>query len=151
MLASCGTSELTGKMANIDLNAKYTAQDVDDNNSKKNMIYTSDNGAQYVVTVTENLGESFGFDDVGTGDTGLPGLPQGFRMRVVRAVSPNGKVKQSFKVGKVGEAIYNEGGLITVARPGKSAGLVLAVVGVTGERKRLVTATDTGQASGDNN
>lgn len=135
-------------MAAVDINAKFSAAD-DDNDSRKWMIYTSDAGTKYSVFISENAGEVLGFDDV-DGTTIPPNLPKGFQLRKINAVSSNGKVRNSFPVGKPDTPIYVEGGTVVVARKGVTAGLTLAVTGTTGEKKRLVTAADSGQQSGDN-
>jgi len=136
-------------MANLDLNAKYTAPANADNDSRKYMIYTSDDGSEYSVLISENIGEVFGFGDI-SNSSPPPALPQYFKMRHINAVDSTGKVRNTFPVGKTGESVYNEGGTVKVARKGKADGLVLAVTGAVGERKRFATSDDSGQQSGDN-
>jgi hypothetical protein len=138
-------------MATIDINALFVAQAAEDNNSKKDMIYTSDEGTEYIVSITENIGEALGFDDVESADVGVvPNLPRGWQMRKILFVDSSGNVKGSYPVGKPDAPIYFEGGTVTVARKGKATGVVCAVTGSVGERKRFGKSFDTGQQSGDN-
>lgn len=137
-------------MANVDLNAPFVAQAAEDNNSKKPMKYQSDTGAEYLVNITENIGEAFGFDDYVTADGNLPNLPTGWSMRKVRFVDSTGKIAGEYPCGKPTTPIFNEGGLITVPRKGKAAGVNCAVTSAIGERRRFLTTQDTGQQSGDN-
>lgn len=137
-------------MANIDLNALFAAQAAENNNSKKDMIYATDDGTEYIVTVTENIGEAFGFDDVETADVGVvPQLPRGWKMRKVNFADATGNISGSYPVGKPDTLIYSEGGTITVPRKGKAAGVLVAVTGSSGEYKRFGKSFDTGQDSGD--
>lgn len=137
-------------MANLDLNALYAAQLEERNNSKKDMKYTTDDGTQYIVEITENIGEVFGFDDVVTADVGVvPRLPSRWKMRKVHFADATGNVTGFYHVGKPTELIYAEGGTITVARKGSATGLLCAVTGSTGEYKRFGKSFDTGQDSGD--
>lgn len=136
-------------MAAIDLNAKFTAPDGSDNDSRKTMLYETDAGETYAVRISEATGELFGFDDYdGTAPT-YSGLYTRLEMRKIHARSADGKISQSFPVGKVSEPIWTEGGTITVPRKGKAAGVVLTVTGSTGERKTFASAGDTGQSGGD--
>lgn len=138
-------------MAIVDINALYAAQDGDDNDSKKPMIYTADDGTtQYKVIITENIGEAMGFADVTTANASTPALPKGFIMRKVTFSDSTGKISGSYPVGTPSTAIYTEGGTITVARKGKAAGVTCEVTGSQGERKQFLGANDTGQQSGDN-
>lgn len=136
-------------MAIVDINALYIAQENQDNDSKKAMIYTSDSGAPYKVKVTENIAEAMGFDDVTTANSGAEALPEGFTMRKVTFSDGSGKVKGSYFVGTPTTPIYVEGGTITVARKGSITGVTCEVTGSQGERKRFLGANDTGQQSGD--
>jgi hypothetical protein len=137
-------------MAALDLNAKFTAPNAEDNDSRKTMIYTADNGVKYAVDLSENIGETFGFDDFTPADVGnTPTLPTKFSMRKIHGVDRTGNVKNSFAVGKASEACYSEGGSVLVARKGKAAGLLLQFTGVTGESRTFPRSYDTGQQSGD--
>ncbi len=136
-------------MATVDVNAKFTAGDAQSNDSKKTMIYTADDGTEYSVLISENIGESLGFDDFTTGSTATP-LPMGFKMRTITFSDASGKVKGQYPVGSVDEDIYSEGGTITVARKGRANGVVCSVTGSQGEKKRFAQANDTGQDSNDN-
>jgi hypothetical protein len=137
-------------MANVDLNALFAAQAAENNNSKKDMIYTSDDGTEYIVAITENIGKVFGFDDVETADVGIvPNLPRGWKMRRVNFADATGNISGSYVVGKPTTSVYAEGGTITVPRKGKAAGVVVAVTGSSGEYKRFGKSFDTGQDSGD--
>ena len=51
-------------MAAVDINAKYAALAGEVNDSKKDMIYATDDGTEYIVNISENIGEVMGFDDV---------------------------------------------------------------------------------------
>lgn len=135
---------------NLDINALVGAADVTQNNGKKDMVYTADDGKLYKVTVNEFAGEELGFADY-TESTVLTALPyvEIKKMRQVHAQDASGRVKQSFFVGTPSKPIFAEGGTIKVARKGTDAGLVLTVTGTTGEKKRIATAYDTGQNSGD--
>jgi hypothetical protein len=133
----------------IDLNASFASQNAEDNNSKKAMVYTSDTGALYVTQVTENYGELLGFDDYDTTSIASP-MPDGLVMRKVTYKDSSGKVSGSFPIGKPTEAVFATGGTITIPRKGKSAGLVVTVIGAQGEKRRILSAADTGQQSGDN-
>lgn len=135
-------------MAVLDLNAKFSGATEDDNDSRKYMIYESDNGTLYSVFISENIGETFGFAIIGANDN-VPALPPGFEMRKVYAASASGKVRQSFPVGTASTPVYQEGGVVTVARKGKAAGLALGFTGSVGEKKRFISGLDTGQTSGD--
>lgn len=137
-------------MANLDLNAPFAAQDAENNNSKKDMIYTSDDGTEYIVNITENIGEVFGFDDVEASDVGVvPNLPRGWRMRKILFADATGNISGSYVVGKATALIYSEGGTVRVPRKGKAVGVLCAVTGSTGEYKRFGKSFDTGQDSGD--
>jgi hypothetical protein len=137
-------------MANVDANAAFAAQAAERNNSKKDMIYTTDDGTEYIVEITENFGEVFGFDDVETADVGVvPRYPDRWKMRKVHYADATGNITGSYVVGKPTELIYAEGGTITIPRKGKATGIVCAVTGSTGEYKRFGKAFDTGQDSGD--
>lgn len=137
-------------MAAIDINALYVAQDGDDNDSKKDMVYTADDGTtQYIVTITENIGEAMGFADVTAATPTTPRLPRGYDMRKVTFKDASGKISGSYPVGTPSTPIYVEGGTITVPRKGKATGVVCQVLGSQGERKKLGQGNDTGQQSGD--
>lgn len=135
---------------NIDINASVGAADVTQNNGKKDMVYTSDDGKLYKVTINEFMGEALGFADY-TESTTLTALPyvEIKQMRLVHAQDGSGRVKQSFPVGTPTKSIFAEGGTIKIARKGTDAGLILTVTGTTGEKKRIATPFDTGQNSGD--
>lgn len=135
-------------MALVDINALVIAQAVNDNASKKAMIYTSDTTVQYAVVIDENIGESMGFADFQTASTAQP-APAGLKMRTVTFSDAAGKVKGSYPVGTPTTPIFVEGGTITVPRKGSAAGLVCAVLGAQGEKRRLLSANDTGQTDGD--
>lgn len=138
-------------MATINLNAPFASQPANDNNSRKTMLYTTDDGKKIPVQICENYGELLGFDDF-TGsipeDDVAPNYLR-FEMRKVYASDVTGKVKQSFPIGKPDQAIYVEGGTIIVPRKGKATGLTLYVTGSVGEKKTFPNAGDTGQQSGD--
>ena len=136
-------------MATIDINAKYAAAAANENASKKNMVYKSDAGVDYVVFMDENIGESMGFTDFAD-TSATPEIPKSMRMRTVSFQDSSGKVKGQHPVGTSTTPIYVEGGTITVARKGSAAGVVCTVVGAQGEKRRLLSAADTGQQSGDN-
>ena len=136
-------------MALIDINALVIAQPVAENASKKAMIYTSDTTVQYAVVIDENIGEAMGFIDFATASTATP-APAGLKMRTVTFSDASGKVKGSYPVGIPTAPIFVEGGTITVPRKGSAAGVVCAVLGAQGEKRRLLSANDTGQTSGDN-
>ena len=136
-------------MAAIDINAKYAAAAANENASKKNMIYKSDGGTDYVVLMDENIGESMGFVDFGDTST-APEIPKSMRMRTVSFQDSSGKVKGQYPVGTATTPVYVEGGTITVARKGNATGVVCTVVGAQGEKRKLLSAADTGQQSGDN-
>jgi hypothetical protein len=138
-------------MATIDLNAPFVTQPTYDNNSKKTMVYTTDNGKLLPVQINENYGELLGFLDY-TGP--IPKEDQApnylrFKMRRVYASDSTGRVKQSFPIGLPNHPIYVEGGTLIVPRKGKASGLELFVTGSVGERKTFPNAGDTGQRSGD--
>ena len=138
-------------MAIINLNAPFVNQPANDNNSRKTMLYTTDDGKKIPVQICENYGELLGFDDF-TGsipeELVAPNYLR-FEMRRVYASDVTGKVKQSFPIGKPNEEIYVEGGTIIVPRKGKASGLTLFVTGSVGEKKTFPNAGDTGQQSGD--
>lgn len=136
-------------MALIDINALYVAQGVAANDSKKGMVYTADNGDRFKVIVTENIGEALGFTDLTTADLLLPTLPQGFSMRTVSFSDATGRVKGQYPVGVPTAPIFSEGGTITVVRKGSVSGVVCTVTGTQGEKRRIISAEDTGQDSGD--
>jgi hypothetical protein len=135
--------------AELDINAKYVAAATDNNDSKKLMIYTSDNGNEYTTLISENIGEIMGFDDFTTSSTATE-MPKGLKMRYVNFKDATGNVGGSYPVGKSSEEVFQEGGTIKVARKGKADGVVCAVTGAIGEKRSLQTANDTGQDSGDN-
>ena len=135
-------------MAEVDLNARFTAIAGDDNDSKKAMVYTSDAGQKYKVFISENIGESFGFDDEEPTSTAVE-MPKGFTMRKVTFTSPSGFVGGSYPCGKPNTPIYAFGGTIIVARKGKVDGLTVTVTGAQGEKRRFLGAADSSQSSGD--
>ena len=136
-------------MALVDINALVIAQAVNENASKKAMIYTSDTTVQYAVVIDENIGEAMGFIDFAAASTAQP-APAGLKMRTVTFSDASGKVKGSYPVGIPTAPIFVEGGTITVPRKGSAVGVVCAVLGAQGEKRRLLSANDTGQTSGDN-
>lgn len=136
-------------MATIDVNALVTAQSVTENASKKKMIYESDDGNSYWVNIDENIGEAMGFTDF-TDSSIEPEKPSSLRMRTVSFADSTGKVKGAYPVGTPSTDVFIEGGTIKVARKGSSTGVVCAVLGAQGEKRRLASANDTGQNSGDN-
>jgi hypothetical protein len=136
-------------MATVDINALYAAQTGSDNDSKKAMLYTADDGAtQYRVQISENIGSAMGFGDVETA-TVADELPRGYVMRKVTFSDATGKVSGAYPCGTPSTPIYVEGGTITVARKGKADGVTCQVTGSQGEKKRFGGANDTGQQSGD--
>lgn len=134
----------------IDINAAYGLLPAGDNDSKKDMVYTTDSGKKKIVKISETMGELLGFEDY-TVDTVLTDEPfvEITEERIVHASSVDGKIRQSFRVGNPTKDIFASGGFIVVARKGSVAGIILAVTGTTGEKKRIITAADTGQTSGD--
>ena len=137
-------------MANIGLNALFALQAAENNNSKKDMVYETDDGTEYIVNITENIGEAFDFRDVVTADVGVvPVLPKGWKMRKVRFADATGNISGEYPCGKPDTPIYREGGTITVPRKGHAAGVLCAVTGAIGERKKFGKSFDTGQDSGD--
>lgn len=137
-------------MAILDLNAAYAAGGIDDNDSRKTMVYTSDSGKEYSVEISEAIGEVFGFRDFVTADIGnVSPLPKRAKMRQVHFTSANRKVSASYPIGKPSEPIYKEGGTVLVPRKAKAGGLVLAATGVTGEKFTLPKAEDSGQSNND--
>ena len=136
-------------MATLDINAKYAAQTAEENASKKKMVYLSDTGVSYVTTMDENIGETMGFTDF-TDTLAVLEIPKSLRMRTVSFSDSSGKVKGQYPVGTPPTPIFVEGGTITVARKGKSTGVVTTVIGAQGEKRTLLSAADTGQQSGDN-
>lgn len=136
-------------MATIDINAAVAAADITDNNSKKAMVYKSDTGIDYLVDITESIGEAMGFDDVTTSTTATP-LPKGYKLRTVSFKDSTGKVSGTYPCGKPDTPVFVEGGTIKVPRKGKADGLVCAVIGAQGEKRRFFSANDTGQQDNDN-
>ena len=136
-------------MAVVDINALAAAQGIDENDSKKWMGYTSDTGVVYAVKISENIGETMGFIDITEANETTPEKPASLTMRVVNAVSANGKVKVRYPCGSPTAPIYVEGGTIEVPRKGNSSGLICSVTGVTGEKRRIVSYQDSGQDGGD--
>jgi hypothetical protein len=136
-------------MADIDINALTIAHDIDDSGSKKWMAYTSDTDDLYAVFINEDIGEALGFIDITSANDNIPVKPAGLEMRVINCVSANGKVRARYPCGAPSEEIYSEGGTIKVPRKGSATGLVLTVTGVTGEKRRIIGANDSGQGSGD--
>lgn len=135
-------------MAVIDINAKYVANAGADNDSKKDMVYTSDTGELFVVKISEAIGESMGFADYET-STVAKEIPKGLTMRTVSFADATGKVKGSYPVGTPTTPVFVEGGTITVGRKGKADGVTCAVTGAIGEKRRILAANDTGQQNGD--
>lgn len=137
-------------MANVDINAAFAAQAAENNASKKDMIYFDDQDTPYVVQITENIGEALGFADYTGADVGnVDDIPKGFVMRKIRFADATGNISGEYPVGSRTAPIYVEGGTITVPRRGKAAGLLCAVTGAIGERRRFPKSFDTGQDSGD--
>jgi len=135
-------------MAVVDINARYAAPESDNNDSKKNMVYLSDTGEFYTVSIAENIGEAMGFADFETSSvSGF--LPRGMRMRTVSFKDASGKISGQYPCGTPSTPIFVEGGTITVARKGKAAGVVCTVLGAQGEKRTIASAADTGQNSGD--
>lgn len=135
-------------MATVDIHAAVSGAAAEENNGKKWMKYKTDSGKTYAVFINEAVGKALAFDDIGDNET-LEPKPQTLKLRVVNAVSPNGKVKVSYPVGKPTAPIYKDGGVIKIPRLGKAAALELAVTSVTGESQRKVTGRDSGQNLGD--
>ena len=135
-------------MAFVDLNAQYSLPAADDNDSKKSMVYTSDSGQLYIVNLSENIGEAFGFDDQTDVSTAVE-MPKGFIMRKVTFSSASGFVAGSYPCGKPTTPIYAFGGTILVPRKGKASGVTVTVTGAQGEKRRFLGAVDTAQSSGD--
>jgi len=135
-------------MAIVDINARYTAPDSDNNDSKKNMVYTSDTGALFAVRIAENIGEAMGFGDFET-STVAGTIPRGLKMRTVSFKDASGKISGQYPCGTPTTPIFVEGGTITVPRKGKAAGVVCTVLGAQGEKRTIMSAADTGQNSGD--
>lgn len=135
-------------MSFVDLNAQYSLPAADDNDSKKAMIYTSDSGQTYIVNISENIGEAFGFDDQTDVSTAVE-IPKGFTMRKVTFSSNSGFVAGSYHCGKPTTPIYSFGGTILVPRKGKATGVTVTVTGAQGEKRRFLGAADTSQSSGD--
>ena len=96
-------------MAVLDINAKYAAAAAETNASKKNMIYKSDSGVEYVVLIDENIGETMGFTDY-TDTSTQQAIPKGMQMRTVSFQDSSGKVKGQYPVGTPTTPIYVEGG-----------------------------------------
>jgi len=138
-------------MASVNLNAAFAAQDPEDNNSRKSMVYLTDDGKAKLVQINENVGEALGFADYNAPIAPADAAPDylRFEMRRIYASDVTGKVRQSFPVGSPDVPIYVEGGTITVPRKGKAAGLQLFVTGSVGEKKTFAVTGDTGQQSGD--
>ena len=135
-------------MAFVDLNAQYSLPASDDNDSKKSMVYTSDAGQLYIVNLSENIGEAFGFDDQTDVSIAVE-MPKGFIMRKVTFSSASGFIAGSYPCGKPTTSIYAFGGTILVPRKGKASGVTVTVTGAQGERRRFLGANDTSQSSGD--
>jgi len=136
-------------MAVIDINAKYVAAATDNNDSKKLMVYRSDDGNDYTTLISENIGESLGFDDFTSSSTATK-MPTGLKMRYINFKDATGNVAGTYPVGKPTEPVFLEGGTVKVARKGKADGVTCAVTGAVGEKRSLQSANDTGQDSGDN-
>jgi len=136
-------------MAAIDINALAAAQSIDENASKKWMAYTSDTGVLYAVKIDENIGEALGFIDITSSNDNVPEKPSSLTMRVINAVSANGKIRVRYPCGVPTQDIYVEGGTITVPRKGYTTGVNCQVTGVTGEKRRIVGGQDSGQDGGD--
>jgi len=135
-------------MAIVDINARYASPESDNNDSKKNMVYQSDTGEFFTVSIAENIGEAMGFIDFETSSvSGF--LPRGMRMRTVSFKDASGKISGQYPCGTPSTPIFVEGGTITVARKGKADGVVCTVLGAQGEKRTIASAADTGQNSGD--
>lgn len=135
-------------MANLDINALVVAQSITENASKKKMIYLSDDGNQYWVSIDENIGEVLGFSDF-TDSSIATEKPSSLRMRTVSFADSTNKVKGSYPVGDPTQPVFIVGGTIKVARKGSALGVVCAVLGAQGEKRQLASGQDTGQNSGD--
>ena len=127
--------------AELDLNAVYTAATPPGTEKLNWFGYTSDSGTIYAVFLSEAIGTEFGFTVYGASDTIPSALPKRFKMRTVHAKSSDGKVSQSFPVGKPTEDIYKTGGTIKVPRKGITTGLTLDATGVTGEARTFAVAS----------
>lgn len=135
-------------MAAIDINALVIAQSVTESASKKTMVYTGDTEQLYSVKIDENIGEAMGFSDYEDG-SGAVDIPKGLKMRTVTFSDSTGKVKGTYPVGTLGNAVFANGGTIKVPRKGSALGVVCAVTGAQGEKRKFATGQDTGQNAGD--
>lgn len=135
-------------MATLDINALVVTQSVTENASKKKMVYTSDTGDKYWVNIDENIGEVMGFDDF-TDVSIEREMPKSLKMRSVSFSDSTGKVSGTYPVGKATELIFKEGGTIKLPRKGSALGVVCAVTGAGGEKRKLASGQDTGQNAGD--
>lgn len=140
-------------MANIDLNAPFAAQLANDNNSKKDYFYETDDGQLvYAGKLNENYAELLGFQStLGVGET----LTEDFKVTKFRTItySDGQNINGTLRVGNPRAPIYSEGGQVTIPRKGKAAGVVCNVIGSQGEKKIFLNARiaqDGGQLSGDN-
>lgn len=136
-------------MATLDVNALAAASDAADNDSKKSMVYVSDDGSEYIVKISENIGQVMGFFDYTSASTATT-IPQGFKMRTITFSDATGKIKGQYPVGNPDEPVISEGGTITVPRKAKASGVTCSIKGYQGEKKSFGQADDTGQQSGDN-
>lgn len=119
--------------------------------SIKDVIYTADNGKNYIVRLDESNAEAGGFDDY-TGETDISALPVGFRMRYANVVEPVSGAKRQIPIGKTSADIWTGTAisillfLVGVATPGNAA---FTVSGLVGEAVRRARAADTGLTDGD--
>lgn len=121
--------------------------------SRKNQIYTCDNGDKFIVDLDESNGEVFGFDDY-TGGAGEPSyfLPRNVKMRYVNWRANDGSLTRKFPVGKPDNTLFLNGGSVTVATVGASNTLQSIAGQITssrGEDKQLPRAADSGLNDGD--
>lgn len=119
--------------------------------SLKAMVYTGDNGKNYVVNIDESNGEAAGFDDF-DGDETISPLPKGYQMRYANTIDPVSGAKRKIYVGKTSNAIWTGTAvsillyLVGIATPGNVA---FSITGLVGEAVRRYKAADSGLTDGD--
>ena len=119
--------------------------------SLKEMIYTSDTGATWLVRVDESNGEAFGFDDfTGVETITNQGVPRGAEMRYVTWQADQNNLSRKFWVGKPDHFSFVNGGEVTVATLNGNAAVALVgqLKSATGEKRRLPLVSTAGEDTG---
>lgn len=119
--------------------------------SKKNFLYTSDSGAEYIVSLdksnTRQINGTSGIID-GTNNPGIS-VPRNIRVREVFYINASGT--RTIRAVPLTPAIYSAlltPPFATFPDPIDSTGAALTLARASGEKRSIPRITDTGQTDG---